>query len=88
MSESRKPSGKEKKVTEVVDKLDRKKPTKAQFEPPEEKYTLSQLQDLQDFFFKLSGSKVAKWLAVSAALGAILGGLHILWLALRYILNF
>jgi hypothetical protein len=88
MSDSKKPTGKEKKIKEVFDKLDRRNRPKTQFEPPEEKYTLSQLQDLQDFFFKLSGSKLAKWLAVSAALGAILGGLHILWLALRYILNF
>jgi hypothetical protein len=88
MSESRKPTGKEKKIGEVIDKLDGKQPKKPQFDPAESKYTLSQLQDLQNFFFRLSGSKVAKWLAVCAALGATLGGVHIVWLAIRYMFRF
>ncbi len=80
MSESRKPTGSEKKIKEVTDKLDGKKPPKPQFEPPEDKYSLAQLQELQGFLFGLSGSKIAKPLAVLAALGATLGGVHILWL--------
>jgi hypothetical protein len=82
-------ASKKKKIQEVTDKVDGKKPPKEQFDLPEpERYSLSELQDIQSFFFKLSGSKVAKWLAVSAALGATLGGLHVLWLVIRYVAGF
>jgi hypothetical protein len=47
--------------------------------------TPAQFQDLASFFFKLGESKKAKGLAVLAALGAILGGLHILWLAFVWV---
>ncbi len=47
--------------------------------------TASEYQDLASFFFKLGESRTAKWLATAAAAGAILGGLHILWLAFLWV---
>jgi hypothetical protein len=79
---------KKKKISDVVEKLDRKTPTKTQFEPAEPQYTFAQIQSMLGLLSALDKSKIAKPLAVSAALGATLGGLHILWLIARYLLKF
>jgi hypothetical protein len=47
--------------------------------------TPAEFQDMGNFFFKLSENKTAKTLATLAAIGAMLGGLHVLWLALLWI---
>jgi hypothetical protein len=58
------------------------------YEPAPEssgRLTPAEFQDLGNLFHRLSESKVAKPLAVFAAIGAILGGLHILWLAFLWV---
>jgi|HubBroStandDraft_6_1064221.scaffolds.fasta_scaffold4066354_1 hypothetical protein len=60
---------------------------KRTYEPAPEtsgRLTPAEFQDLGNFFYKLSESKSAQTLAVLAAIGAILEGLHIIWLALLW----
>jgi hypothetical protein len=47
--------------------------------------TPAQYQDLASFWYRLGESKLAKPLAISAAIGASLGGLHVLWLAFLWV---
>jgi len=58
-----------------------------QFEPSSGSGTLTpaQFQDLASFWYKLGESRLARPLAIAAAVGAILGGLHILWLAFLWV---
>lgn len=64
-----------------------KKKSSDQFEPPAGSGTLTpaQFQDLASFWYKLGASKLATPLAIAAAIGTILGGLHILWLAFLWV---
>lgn len=62
-----------------------KKPKREGYEPAGPKYTLAQLQDMESFFFKLSESRTAQTLATLAAVGAILEGIHILWLLFLWV---
>ncbi len=47
--------------------------------------TAAEFQDLGNFFQKLNDSKTLKWWAIAAGIGAVLDGLHVLWLAFRYL---
>jgi len=58
------------------------------FAPPENpQLTLAQLQTIFDFFEKLRGSRRLKWWVIAAGLGAILDGLHVVWLAFSWLVG-
>jgi hypothetical protein len=59
------------------------------YEPaPEPRLTTAEFQEIGIFFKELlENTKLGKWI-ILAGLGAALEGLHILWLAVRYIFQF
>lgn len=64
----------------------KKKPPN-QFEPPSGSGGMSpaEFQDFASFWYKLGESRLAKPLVIAAAIGTILSGLHILWLAFLWV---
>jgi len=65
----------------------RKNPS-SKYEPAEpSQFTIAELQDLQNLFQRIGGSRTVKWLAGAAAGATVLQGLHVLWLAGRYLLG-
>ena len=65
-----------------------RKKSPSQYEPAEpSQFTIAELQDLQNLFQRIGGSRAVKWLAAAAAVAAVLQGLHVLWLAGRYLLG-
>jgi len=58
------------------------------YEPAPEssgRLTPAEFQDLGNFFYRLSESKSAQTLALLAGVGAVLEGLHVLWLAILWV---
>jgi hypothetical protein len=50
--------------------------------------TPDEFRQLSEIFKAWIDSSNLKWWIIAAGIGAILEGLHIIWLALRYILRF
>jgi hypothetical protein len=58
------------------------------FTPPT-KLTFSQYKEMALFFRDFLADKpVIKWSIILAGLGGLLDGLHVVWLALRYVFRF
>jgi hypothetical protein len=49
--------------------------------------TPAQFQDMASFFYKLGESRSAQTLAVLAGIGAVLEGLHVIWLGIIWVVG-